>query len=101
MNDAGFDAIDSINEGGIWNQFHEYLKPKTNIIGWHNSWNKTEYLNYNYAYLSAINLYGFELSASGKSRNPDDLKEFLKEQKESINSRLDDLKTLIVELVKK
>lgn len=31
----------------------------------------------------------------------DDLKEFLKEQKESINSRLDDLKTLIVELVKK
>ena len=76
--DAGLDVTDSINEGGIWNRFHKYLKPKTNIIGWHNSWNKTEYLNYNYAYLSAINLYGFELSASGKARNPDDIKEFQK-----------------------
>lgn len=51
---------------------------KTNVIGWHNAWNKTEYLNYNYNYLSALNLYGYELSASGNSRNPVNMAEFQK-----------------------
>ncbi|KZS39751.1 hypothetical protein AWE51_08865 [Aquimarina aggregata] len=54
------------------------LHLKTNIIGWHNSWNKTEFKNYNYNYLSAINLYGYKLTASGRCANPSVIDEFEK-----------------------
>lgn len=49
------------------------LKPKTKIIGWHKFSNNDEYKNYNYNYLSAINLYGYELGPEGKALNPIDL----------------------------
>lgn len=54
------------------------LEPKIKIIGWYNSWMKDEYLNYNYNYLQAINLYGYELGADGTCENRDDLDEFQK-----------------------
>jgi spore germination protein YaaH len=60
------------------NQVKKSLSTKTNVIGWHYPWNKTEYLNYNYSYLSAINLYGYEISANGRIRNLQDLAEFQK-----------------------
>ena len=75
---VGTEELDSIKTGDAWDYFYKRLTPKTNIIGWHYSWNKTEYLNYNYNYLSAINLYGYEISSNGKVRNPGDIKEFEK-----------------------
>ena len=77
-NEAGFEALDSMEIGNAWNYFHKKLKPKINVIGWHNSWNETEYMNYNYAYLSSINLYGYELSSNGKVKNPAIISEFEK-----------------------
>jgi len=65
-----------INEKDTLSGFKRCLKPKKKIIGWHNSWNKTEFKNYNYNYLSCINLYGFELSDQGYSKNPEDIEEF-------------------------
>jgi len=50
------------------------LKPKTKIIGWHKFSEKDEYKNYNYNYLSAINLYGYELGPDGKAMNPNNLR---------------------------
>lgn len=58
--------------------FKSCLNLKKKVIGWHNSWNKTEYKNYNYKYLSALNLYGYELSANGSIKNQKDLEEFQK-----------------------
>lgn len=58
--------------------FQYCLKPLTKIIGWHNSWNKEEYKNYNFNYLSAINLYGYELDVDGTAKNPDEIVEFKK-----------------------
>ncbi|HKJ43975.1 MAG TPA: glycosyl hydrolase family 18 protein [Sunxiuqinia sp.] len=52
------------------------LEPKIKVIGWYNSWMKQQYLNFNYNYLSALNLYGYELSANGQCQNPDGLKKF-------------------------
>jgi len=78
LNDLANIRPDSLTYGGAQNKPLISLTTKTNVIGWHNSWNKTEYLNYNYNYLSAINLYGYELSATGKCSNPEDMKEFQK-----------------------
>jgi spore germination protein YaaH len=55
------------------------LTQKKKIIGWHNSWSKTEYKNYNYNYLSAINLYGYHLAANGLAKNEDEMDSFKKE----------------------
>ncbi|WP_372948280.1 glycosyl hydrolase family 18 protein [Mariniphaga sp.] len=74
--DLGTDEPDSLADKK--NQIRKRLTTKTNVIGWHNPWNKTEYLNYNYSYLSAINLYGYEIGANGRIRNLQDLAEFQK-----------------------
>jgi spore germination protein YaaH len=76
LNDLAAVEADSLGEQQ--KQVKKSLTTKTNVIGWHNPWNKTEYLNYNYSYLSAINLYGFEIGANGRIRNPEDLSEFQK-----------------------
>jgi len=75
-NDFEKDDPDSLGNKG--KKTRKSLTTKTNVIGWHNPWNKTEYLNYNYSYLSAINLFGYEIGASGRIRNPQDLTEFQK-----------------------
>lgn len=54
------------------------LEPKIKIIGWYEPRMKEEYVNYNYNYLSAVNLYGYELGSDGKCQNQDDLDEFQK-----------------------
>lgn len=54
------------------------LKPKTKIIGWHNIWSKEKYKNYNFNYLSALNLYGYELDIDGSAKNQDEIDEFKK-----------------------
>ena len=73
-----FEMAGSDSSENSQNQVRKSLSTKTNVIGWHYPWNKTEYLNYNYSYLSAINLYGYEISANGRIRNPQDLAEFQK-----------------------
>lgn len=69
---------DTINK--VLKYFRRGLSPKMNmkIIGWHRLGLNNEYLKYNYNYLSAINLDCFELSASGKCKNPNDIKAFQK-----------------------
>lgn len=76
LNDLAAAEPDSLSDNQ--NQTGKSLTTKTHVIGWHNAWNKTEYLNYNYSYLSAINLYGFEIGANGRIKNPEDLAEFQK-----------------------
>ncbi len=75
-NDFEKDDPDSLGNKG--KKTRKSLTTKTNVIGWHNPWNKTEYLNYNYSYLSAINLFGYEIGANGRIRNPQDMSEFQK-----------------------
>lgn len=69
---------DSLNQGNNLNYIDVKLKPRINIVGWYSSKNQDEYLNYNYNYLSAINLNGYELSSSGKMGNPKTISEFEK-----------------------
>lgn len=76
LNEWGTAEPDSLD--GDLKQPRKWLTTKTNVIGWHNAWNKTEYLNYNYSYLSAINLYGVEIGSNGRIRNLQDLAEFQK-----------------------
>lgn len=76
LNDGGTTEPDSLDGGQ--KQPRKWLTTKTNVVGWHNAWNKTEYLNYNYSYLSAINLYGYEIGSNGRIRNLQDLAEFQK-----------------------
>ncbi|MFA5329575.1 MAG: glycosyl hydrolase family 18 protein [Prolixibacteraceae bacterium] len=54
------------------------IEPKIKIIGWYNQWMKDQYLNFNFNYLSAINLYGYELKATGECGNSNDLAAFAK-----------------------
>ncbi len=54
------------------------IEPKIKIIGWYNQWMKDQYLNFNYNYLSAINLYGYELMATGECGNPENIEDFTK-----------------------
>lgn len=68
--------IDSTKENENWSYFKRYLSPKIKVIGWHDAHGKDEYKHYNYNYLSAINLNNYELSVSGKSKNPKDMDEF-------------------------
>lgn len=69
---------DTINK--VLKYFRRGLSPKKEmmVVGWHHSGTNNEYLKYNYNYLTAINLDGYELSASGKCKNPNDIKTFQK-----------------------
>ena len=69
---------DSLNRGNNLDYIDVKLKPRINIVGWYSTKNQDEYLNYNYNYLSAINLNGYELSSSGKMGNPKTIGEFEK-----------------------
>ena len=51
------------------------LQPVTNIIGWHQTGQDLPFENYNYNYLSSINLYGYQLAADGSMKNPEVLEE--------------------------
>ncbi len=55
------------------------LSPKLQIIGWHKSGEGSRFKNYNYKYLTAINLYGYELAADGTPKNPKDWNAFSKD----------------------
>ncbi|NHF59984.1 hypothetical protein FK220_011570 [Flavobacteriaceae bacterium TP-CH-4] len=55
------------------------LRPKVQIIGWHRSGAGNRFKNYNYKYLTAINLYGYELGIDGSSKNPKSWQEFNEE----------------------
>lgn len=56
---------DSIKVG-----FDQCLSTKVKVIGWHNEWDKFRYENYDYRYLSAINLYGYyELKRNGEPKS--------------------------------
>lgn len=52
------------------------LRPKTQIIGWHRSGAGNRFKNYKYNYLTAINLYGYELTVDGTPKNPEVWNEF-------------------------
>ncbi|MGQ1786255.1 MULTISPECIES: glycoside hydrolase family 18 protein [unclassified Saccharicrinis] len=64
--------------------FKRSLIPKMKIIGWHSTSSQQEdefkFRNYyKYNYLSAINLFGYELTETGKNSKPNDIDEFKKE----------------------
>jgi spore germination protein YaaH len=69
---------DSLNQGNDLNYIDVTLKPRINIVGWYTTNNQNEYLNYNYNYLSVINLNGYELTPGGKMGNPKTIREFEK-----------------------
>ncbi|HAQ18764.1 MAG TPA: hypothetical protein DCR40_05935 [Prolixibacteraceae bacterium] len=73
---SGLSPIDSTLKGDTLRKFKRYLIPKIKIIGWHNARMNNEFKNYNYNYLSAINLSAYELSATGVSKNPEDILKF-------------------------
>ncbi len=76
---SGMAIVDSLVIDDTLYYFKRCLYPKLKVIGWHYAWIKEEdYKYYNYNYLSAINLYGYELSPTGKSKNPKDLESFRK-----------------------
>ncbi|AOW20701.1 hypothetical protein LPB138_08440 [Urechidicola croceus] len=75
---APWDSI--LGDDSTYIRFKKYIAHKKEIIGWHNAWNKTEYKNYNYNYLTAINLYGYELAPNGKIKNPIDIERFTKQE---------------------
>lgn len=56
--------------------FKRCLNPKIKVIGWQSPEMNDEFKNYNYNYLSAINLTGYSLSASGENNNPEDIRKF-------------------------
>lgn len=55
------------------------LRPRMKIIGWHGYSESTAFKNYNYNYLSAINLDSYELSIAGENKNPKKIEEFKKD----------------------
>jgi spore germination protein YaaH len=71
-------AKDSIIKHDTLRYFKCCLNPKIQLIGWHSAEMKNEFKNYNYNYLSAINLYAYELSVTGKSKNQKEIQEFEK-----------------------
>jgi spore germination protein YaaH len=75
---AELTPLDSVKENNSYSYFKKFLSPKIKVIGWHDVQQKNEYLKYNYNYLSAINLTSYELSVSGKCKNPRDMDEFRK-----------------------
>ncbi len=56
--------------------FKRSLNPKLKVIGWQSPEMNDEFKNYNYNYLSSINLVGYSLTASGKNSSPDDIRKF-------------------------
>src|SRR5665648_4760 len=56
--------------------FRNCLNPKIKVIGWQSAEMNNEFKNYNYNYLSSINLYGYALLASGKNNHPKDIQKF-------------------------
>lgn len=47
-----------------------WLTPKIKIIGWYNPWlTENEHKRYNYNYLSAVNVLGYELNPNGEALN--------------------------------
>lgn len=56
--------------------FKRSLNPKIKVIGWQSPEMNDEFKNYNYNYLSSINLTGYSLSDSGKNNNPEDIRKF-------------------------
>lgn len=68
--------LDSSKKGDSMIYFRRYLKPKIKVIGWHKAGMNNKFKNYNFHYLSAINLYGYELSVTGAQKNPTDIFEF-------------------------
>ena len=71
-------SIDSVIIKDTILYYKKSLNPKIKVIGWHSAQMKDEYKRYNYFYLSAINLDSYELSSNGKSKNPEDIREFQK-----------------------
>jgi spore germination protein YaaH/Txe/YoeB family toxin of Txe-Axe toxin-antitoxin module len=70
--------LDSSKKGDSMIYFRRYLKPKIKVIGWHKAGMNNKFKNYNFHYLSSINLYGYELSVTGKNMNPKNIQEFQK-----------------------
>jgi len=56
--------------------FKRSLSPKIKVIGWQSPEMNDEFKNYNYNYLSSINLTGYSLSASGENNKPEDIRKF-------------------------
>ncbi|MDN3663825.1 glycosyl hydrolase family 18 protein [Algibacter miyuki] len=62
----------------IKDSISECLNHKVKIIGWHNYWNnkEEEYKNYNYNYLSILNLYDYyDLKLNGGPKYPEKLQD--------------------------
>ncbi len=77
---SGMSPIDSIMEGDTLRLYYKTcLIPKVKVFGWYTyRFENDEYLNYKFNYLSALNLRGYVLLASGKNKNPDYMKSFAK-----------------------
>ena len=56
--------------------FKRSLNPKIKVIGWQSPEMNDEFKNYNYNYLSSINLYGYDLSTKGENRKANDIQKF-------------------------
>ena len=68
-NNAPLDSMDV--KDSVRYYFKSCLTPKIKVIGWYYWRLKDEYKRYNYNYLSAINLYGYELAIDGKNKRPE------------------------------
>jgi spore germination protein YaaH len=75
---SNFAEIKNKIEKDSINYFKTCLNPKIKIIGWYDGSMNDKFKNYNYYYLSSINLNGYELSANGKIKNPKDIQKFEK-----------------------
>jgi spore germination protein YaaH len=60
--------------------FKSCLNPKIKIIGWYDVTMGDTYKNFNYYYLSGINLNGYKLLANGKNKSSKDISEFEKQE---------------------
>ena len=56
--------------------FKRSLSQKIKVIGWQGPEMNDEFKNYNYNYLSSINLYGYDLSTKGENRKANDILKF-------------------------
>ncbi|MCE4564724.1 hypothetical protein INQ51_10415 [Maribellus sp. CM-23] len=68
------------NDTTFYKEYELKLHKKIKTIGWHNAWMEQEFQRYSYQYLSVLNLYGYELSATGECARPDYLENFERPQ---------------------
>ena len=60
-------------------KFKRTTRPAFEVIGWYNKWDKRQYRNFDYKNLTALNLYGYDISPDKKDDNLKQMRNFTKE----------------------